>query len=798
MRWFFRIVGVLLTLAVVAVAALFLIPGERIAQLAAQQFEAATGRALTFEGEVRPTVWPVLGATTGPVTLANAAWSEEGPMLAADGLEIGLDLYSLMRGEIAIRNVEALRPRIVLERAADGRTNWDFAGTGAGGNGAGGGGGTRDFSLDRAAVSNGALTFLDHGAGTRVDLTQLDANLSLPALDGPATLVASGQLDGAPFAIDGRVESMAAALAGRAVPLALTAEAAGSSVFFDGRLGRQPMVAEGSFALSLRDLPELLALAGLAAPDLPPDLTGGLETSGQVTLTPEGSLHLRGAALRLAGIVFEATDLDFAQPEGADGPATLALSGRMGGAPLAVEARVGAFSRALAGAEVPVRLNVRADESRIAFDGRAGHAPQMAEGRLDVSLRDLPGLFAMVGQPAPDLPPALRQPMAVAGHLSHASDGRVQLTDATLTMAGNRLTGQAGLVPGAERPRITARLDAGALDLSTLTEAGAGAGGAGQAGDDGWSTALIDASALWLADADVTLAAQSVNLGTVQLGATRASVALDRARAVTTLHELRLHDGNLTGEFVVNNRSGLSMGGDLRASGMALRPLLQQVAGIDRLSGTGSGRLRFLAVGNSVDALMRGLSGEGRIDFGQGEIAGFDLAGMLRNLDLSYVGEGNRTIYDSLSGSFTIANGVLLNDDLRMEARRVTVDGRGNVDIGRQRLDYRVQPRAFADGEGAGGARVPLLITGPWSEPRLRLDLEALARERLDVEREELERRAREEVERLEQRAREAAEQELRNRLDLNRQEGERPEDAARRALEREAERGLRRLLGLD
>ncbi|WP_114966591.1 AsmA family protein [Alkalilacustris brevis] len=800
MRWIFRTLGALVVFAVLGTGALLLIPGERIASLAAQQFEAATGRTLEFSGEVQPTLWPVVGAVSGPVRLANADWSDEGPMLEAEGLEIGLDALALMRGELAIRNIRAVAPRIVLERATDGRENWNFGDVG--GAAADPAGGTpsaafsgRGFTLDRAEIEDGALVFIDHGAGMRLSLSALNAAMSLPDPAGPASLVASGQLGREAFAIDTRVEGLARALDGAVVPLRVALEAAGSSLSFDGRAGSTPLSVDGPLELALADPARLFAMFGLPAPDLPPELAGGVQASGRVTLTGEGALYLRGAALSLAGVALEALDLDLTPPAEASGPARLVASGRLDGQALSLDGQSGALDAALSGAQGPLALTVRLGENRLRFDGRAGHAPLAAEGRIEANVADLPRLLRSVGQPAPDLPPALRAPLAATGQLRYGADGTASLSDAAISLGSNRLNGQLVFVPGGERPRLTGSLSGGALDFSGfLTPAAPGGAGAdGQA--QGWPTDSIDASALGLFDANLNLAAQSVNLGEVQLGATRLNFALDRARAVTTLHEMRIYDGNLTGEFVVNNRSGLSMGGELRLADAALLPLLRDTADFERLSGRASGQLNFLAVGNSVDALLRRLSGQGRIEFGQGEIIGLDLAGMLRNLDLSYMGEGNRTIYDSVTGSFTIADGVLSNSDLRMDARRVTVDGRGTVDIGRQQLNYRVTPRAFTGDEGSG-LRVPLLIAGAWAAPRVRLDLEALAEERLRLEREDLEQRAREEAARAEHRAREAAEQAIRDRIGVEVEEGESAEDALRRRFEREIERSLRGLLG--
>ena len=57
----------------------------------------------------------------------------------------------------------------------------------------------------------------------------------------------------------------------------------------------------------------------------------------------------------------------------------------------------------------------------------------------------------------------------------------------------------------------------------------------------------------------------------------------------------------------------------------------------------------------------------------------------------------------------------------------MTASGAGQVDIGEQSLDYRVTPLSLGGIDLDTDVPVPLLITGPWSAPKFRLDLESLA-----------------------------------------------------------------------
>lgn len=610
MRWLFRAIAALVTLAVAAVVALLLIPAERIAQFAADRFEAATGRAVTFTGEVRPSLWPELGISTGAVTLANADWAGDAPMFAAESLAIGVDPQALFGGAIRIRRIEARAPRIRLERAADGRGNWAFAGAGERApSGEASSRGLPVITLDRAELSDAALRFVDRATGTEIDLTDISATLALPDAEGPADLDLSGRMNGQPLRLSGQVGALVSLLDGSAVPVTAEVEAAGSRAAFDGRAALEPVAATGRVSAEIADLAALLSMAGRTPPELPGGTGRGITASGEITYT-EGTLNLRSGRL-------------------AQGANSLVLS-------------------------------------------------------ADVAL--------------------------------------------------------------AERPRVVARVSAGALDLSAFRQDGGEAETAESA--DGWPRDRIDVSGLQALDGELLFNAASVDLGSGRLGRVETRTTLDAGRAVTEIRQLAAYEGGVRGSFVVNSRGGLSVRANLAGSGLALEPLLTDFADFDRLGTTGDLTVNLLGVGNSVHDIMHSLSGDGSVSLGAGELRGLDLVGMIRNLDPSYVGEGARTIFDSVSASFVVNEGVLINEDLAVDAPLFTAEGEGVVALGPRELNYTVTP-ALLEGQQV---RVPVRITGPWSKPRFGLDLEKATEGRIGEEleglRQQAEERLQEEVDR--------------------------------------------------
>jgi AsmA protein len=586
MRWVVRSVLGMVALAVLAFVGLLLVPAERIARIASDRIEEATGRAVTIAGDLRPTLWPALGVATGPVTLANAPWSDAGPLLRAEALSIQVDLLQLIGGDIRIKAVEAVAPEVLLEIASNGRGNWEMGGGAAE---AGPAAPIAAFAVDMARLTRARVTLVDRAAGTRQVLEGLEARLSLPRFDGRATLELEAAMNGAPLALSAQVDNFAAFLG-------------------------------------------------------------------------------RGA--------------------------------------------------------VPVALQARLGEGVVAFDGRAGLVPLAAGGRLTADLPEVAALLRLLGQPEVALPEGLGRAAQLEAAVTLTGDGRVTLREAALRLDGNRIAGAADLLLGGERPKLTAQLTAGALDLSAL--AGAGEAAPEAEAPAGWSRAPIDVSGLQAVDAEIALAAESIDLGLARLGPTRLLTRLDAGRAVTEIREISAYEGRLAGSFVVNSRGGLSVRADLAGAGLDLQPLLRDLAGWDRLQTKGELRLSLLGVGDDMRTLMDSLEGSGEIRFGQGALHGLDLVGMIRNLDPSFTGSGRRTIFDSIAASFVVAGGVLRNEDLTFTSPLLKATGRGTLGLGAQEVDYTLTPLLLQGAEGTG-LQVPVVFAGAWADPRIRLDLATLA-----------------------------------------------------------------------
>ena len=469
-------------------------------------------------------------------------------------------------------------------------------------------------------------------------------------------------------------------------------------------------------------------------------------------------------------VSYQDVDLTLDWPERAGGADVDAIL-RPAGKKVALKARIGSFGAFLAGAVQPISARVTAGGGEVSLSGR-GSLQGAVAGDVKVKTGDTAAFLAALGVPGVALPQGLGQSADVAMTLTLTPDRRLALRDVVADLGGNVLSGGADIALNGT-PQINAQLNAGALDLRSLTGADDAPSTGGSSG--GWPKADIDASGLSAFNGAIALRADRVDLGALSLGPTRSLLTNERSRMVFELREVAAYGGQLSGEFVMNNRNGLSVGGKLRGTGVEMQPLLGDLAGLTRFRGQGTATVSFLGVGQTVDQIMRSLKGKGSLKVGRGAIEGIDLDALLGSFDV----EGGTTVFDSLEATFSMQQGVLNNADLLMLLPNFNASGAGQVNLGAQTLDYTVTPKALRV-NGDRGLAVPVRISGPWADPKVRPDLKAA----VDLN-------FKEEKERAEQKVKDKVAEKLEEELGVVREEGQSVEDAVKDKVEDKLKREL-------
>ena len=405
------------------------------------------------------------------------------------------------------------------------------------------------------------------------------------------------------------------------------------------------------------------------------------------------------------------------------------------------------------GKRTDLALSVDGAPLTLSYDGSLTNAPpRRLDGTLDLRIPSLKDLAAWAGSPIEAAPGTL-ETFELAGEVTAKGD---TYAFAANTLKLDKISGQGkvGVNLAGARPALTGNLDLAALDVTPYmppptegaapegesqaddgAEAGAAEAGAAEAGASEWSDDPIDLSGLKAADVDFDIASEGIKAREITVGSSKLSIVLNDGRLQADLAELNLYEGQGEGRVVVDGQGevpGLQARFDLRD--VQAHPLLRDAAGFERLEGTGAIRFDVAGAGRSQKALVNDLDGEGAIQFRDGAILGLNLAQMLRNVGGAFkrTEETQKTDFAELSGTFTIENGLLRNDDLLMLNPLLRVRGAGQADLPARTVNYRVTPKAVATLEGQGGdaerkgIAVPVIVEGPWHDVAFRPDLKGM------------------------------------------------------------------------
>mgnify|MGYP000550195839 FL=1 len=181
-----------------------------------------------------------------------------------------------------------------------------------------------------------------------------------------------------------------------------------------------------------------------------------------------------------------------------------------------------------------------------------------------------------------------------------------------------------------------------------------------------------------------------------------------------------------------------------KLAGVQVGPLLQDMLGEARLSGTTQASAQLTALGQTPDEFKQTLNGNLAFAFTDGAVQGFNLAAMIRKAQAQLKGqplpsesEPNQTDFSELTGSATVTNGVIRNQDLAAKSPLLRVEGKGSVDLPKEALDYLVTAKVTGSLQGQGGkgledvrgVAIPVQVAGTFTEPSYKIRLDEALRE---------------------------------------------------------------------
>jgi AsmA protein len=709
------------------------------------QVEKVTGRNLTLQGDIGLSVFPWIALELGPLSLSNAEGFKADAFAKVDAAEIRIKLMPLLKKQLEMDTIVLDGLVLNLETDKNGKTNWDDltqadevvkedkkpseekAGPAL-----------AAVSIAGVKLSNANILWSDATKGENFQLRNLNLNTD-PLVPGEPTaletafdLISAKPEAKAHVTLSSQVmvdmEKQQYALSdlsfttiaeGKALPFTQADIALDANVQADlnkqlvsitdlvlaakANNDKQSIDAKLSAAISSNLATQQTVIEGLklnadiADPALPGE-TAKLELSSKVTADlKQETVTLSALALQLQELMLEA-----------DIKASNILSDKLG---FVGSVNVKPFSLRKLAADMNIELPEMADSGTLEtvalkseLEGSANHinAKQLA---LTFDQSNLTGQFAVNNFSKPGFNFKLKLDQIDADrYLPPVEEADSEKTKAANTPATTAAGGGSELPLDALR-QINAK---GSIDIGKMKATG--------------------------------LTSENIH------------VTIDAADGLVKLSPMRadLYQGKYNGNVSLDARGNkLKLAIDESIKDVKAEPLLKDMTGEAKITGTANANAKLSGSGASVGEIKQTLSGNGGFSFTNGALKGINIAEAIRTAKAALSGqkptksdEPVQTDFSALSGTFTATNGLIDNQDLALKSPLLRISGAGQASLPKETIDYSLKVAIVGTISGQGGKElaelkgltIPVKIGGTFSEPKPKVDLASMVQDKAKQE----------------------------------------------------------------
>ena len=210
----------------------------------------------------------------------------------------------------------------------------------------------------------------------------------------------------------------------------------------------------------------------------------------------------------------------------------------------------------------------------------------------------------------------------------------------------------------------------------------------------------------------------------------------------------KLYGGDYSGDITIDDREAVpTLKIDQSMAGIDMAQMLKDFAKTQRISGRGTVTTNLTAHSLGGDTLMKTLNGHVSANVDNGALEGVDLwfeinraVALIQKQGLPSGQSSGRTRFDVLKVSADLVNGVASTKDLNIASQNLHISGQGTSNLVTEAINYQVKATILKEAPTAAGAAgksladIPLNITGTFSSPSVKPDVEQLAKARLQQE----------------------------------------------------------------
>ena len=430
-----------------------------------------------------------------------------------------------------------------------------------------------------------------------------------------------------------------------------------------------------------------------------------------------------------------------------DRPVSMSLSGLVEGKALSLEGKIGPLGKKPGEGAVTLDLSASIFETVDAkVQGQVTDAATRPVYDLVVQIEpfSLRKLATAFGKPLPLTPadPAVLKRLALKGSFQGSAQ-TLRVKDGVLGLDDSKIRFSANLKEFS-KPNVTFDLKMDQIDLDRYLPASKNEPGKTETAAQPAKKADYTPLRKLVVDGRVHIDKLKVKNARVQ----DIDLKISGRNGVLNLDPLsmRLYEGTVKSKVTLDVRPNTpATKFTMQMNGVEVRSLIKDLKNKDFLEGNTRAQLALAMRGDSAEKIKQTLSGEGEFNLNDGAIVGVDLAAMARNVKSAFGlevkgGERPRTDFAELKAPFTLTKGRFETTNTTLKNPFLRLTAKGKADLVDETLDFRVKPKFVATMQGQGdemsrsGLAVPVLVTGTFSSPQFRPDLESIVREGLKKE----------------------------------------------------------------
>jgi AsmA protein len=197
---------------------------------------------------------------------------------------------------------------------------------------------------------------------------------------------------------------------------------------------------------------------------------------------------------------------------------------------------------------------------------------------------------------------------------------------------------------------------------------------------------------------------------------------------INAVTRANFYGGNVSSQLVlVTSQPVLSLQDQTQLKNVSLKELLQDLTG--QLVASGQLQLtgKTYTRGNTTASWLHNLNGSGTLNVNNGQIYGIDMPQLLQK-GLNFLKKhvdiipnvNESTPFSTISATYRIRQGVLYNNDLLLQSPKLMLKGNGQLNFVSQQINY------YVNISQSGKITIPLILSGPLFNPRIRIDIAKL------------------------------------------------------------------------